>query len=321
MTREIPLLPGVYRYVVPPGHPGGRLDQFLADAREGLSRGMARRFIDLGGVHVDGRRVRRCSLDVAPGQQIEWYVDGLPLEPFRLESSHIIHRDRFLLVLDKPAGVATQPTPARFQGTLYEALHRFLGAAATLGMVQRLDRDTSGLMVFSIHPGAHKGLTRAFSEHRVEKRYLALASGTLPQAAGEIRSQLARRRSTNRMVSVARGGKEALTSFRVVRQFADAALLEVAIRTGRTHQIRVHFSEQGHPLLGDSGYGGPLCVAGMPVPRQMLHASELAFDHPVSGARMTFQAPLPEDFRTLLQRLESFSRDSDEGGGAARPGP
>lgn len=295
---------GVYRFAVPAEQAGQRLDLFLAGLLPG-GRGVVRRLIDLGGAHVDGRRVRRCSLAVAVGQSIELHVDGLPLEPFRLVADRIVYRDRYLLVLDKPPGVATQPTPARYQGTVYAAVLQFLGESgqASLGMVQRLDRDTSGVMVFSIHPRAHKGLTAAFGGHRVTKRYLALIAGCPQSSSGEIHSQLARRRATNRMVSVERGGKPAITRYRVIASCADAALVEVEIPTGRSHQIRVHFAEAGHPLLGDRAYGGPAAIGEMTIARQMLHAAELCFDHPVDGHRMEFQVPPPGDFQEIVRRL------------------
>lgn len=296
------LSPGVYRFVVSDIQSGLRLDLFLADVLE-AGRGLIKRLIDLGGVHVEGRRVRRCSLPVAAGQRIELHVDGLPLKPFQLDPAMILYRDRYLLAIDKPAGIATQPTPARYQGTLYAALQQFLGQAgqASIGMVQRLDRDTSGVMIFSTHPRAHKGLTTAFSEHRVVKRYQALVSGQVREGAGEIRSQLARRRATNRMVSVERGGKEAVTRYRVLLARNEVSLVEVEIPTGRSHQIRVHFAEAGHPLLGDRAYGGPAMADGMTISRQMLHASELCLDHPVDGAHLALKAPLPADFQGVVQ--------------------
>ena len=300
------LIPGAYRFVVPGDPVGSRLDLFLAGALEGVSRGTIRCLIELGGVHVDGRRLRRCSLPVAAGQRIELFVDGLPLEPFQFDPAMVLYHDRYLLALSKVAGVATQPTPARFQGTLYAALLQFLGSSGqvSLGMVQRLDRDTSGVMVFSIHPRAHKGLTTAFAERRVTKRYLALVSGRLPCAAGEFQSQLARRRSTNRMVSVEHGGKPAITRYRAIASTDESSLVEVEIPTGRSHQIRIHFAEAGHPLLGDTAYGGPVAVAGMAIPRQMLHASELSFEHPVTGLLLELHSPLPEDFRKVMAALD-----------------
>jgi 23S rRNA pseudouridine1911/1915/1917 synthase len=299
------LPPGTYRFVVPNEQAGVRLDLFLAGALAAPPRTLIKRLVDLGGVHVEGRRVRRCSLAVAAGQRIELNVDGLPLDPFQLAAEHILYHDRYLIALAKPAGIATQPTPARYQGTLYAALQHFLapGGKSSLGMVQRLDRDTSGVIIFSIHPKAHRGLTLAFAERRVTKRYLALVAGLPQHDTGEMHSLLARRRATNRMVSVERGGKPAVTLFRVLERFADAALVEVEIPTGRSHQIRVHFAEAGHPLLGDTAYGGPADCRGMPIPRQLLHASELQLQHPVSAAPLCLRAPLPADFQAVLHHL------------------
>lgn len=305
---------GVYRFKGSADMAGKRLDQLLSSELAWLSRADARRLIDLGGVHVDGRRIRRCSQEVSAGQDVEVHIDGLTLEPFELNEQHLLYRDAYLLVINKPAGVATQPTPARFQGTMYAAVLKFLGlkSEAGLGMVQRLDRDTSGVMAFSIHPKAHKQLTAAFHERQVDKRYLALVAGTPPQAAGEFRSLLARRHATNRTVSVARGGKPAITRYRMIEQFAGASLVEVELLTGRSHQIRAHFSEAGCPLLGDTAYGGPAQWAGSAVPRQMLHASELRLRHPVSAVDCLWQAPLPHDFATLLARLRATVGNQDQ---------
>lgn len=299
------LSPGVYRTIVTEARAGLRLDQYLAETTDGLSRRSARRLVELGGTHVDGRRMRRCGQVLAVGQQVELYVDGLPPAPFAITPELILYEDRFLLALNKPPGIVTQPTPARYQGTLYAALQAHLGGPgrASLGMVQRLDRDTSGVIVFSIHPRAHKGLTATFGEHRVTKRYLALVAGSPAAAEGEICSLLARRRSTNRMISVARGGKEALTRYRVAAALDGASLVEVEILTGRSHQIRVHFAEMGHPLLGDTAYGGPSRIGGAVVPRQMLHAAELRLGHPVDGTSLVLRAPLPDDFQAVLRRL------------------
>jgi len=305
---------GVYRFKISPDTTGMRLDQALSAELPWLSRGEAKRLIDLGGVHLDGRRMRRCSQEVLPGQNAELHIDGLPLEVFELKVQHLLYRDKYLMVINKPAGVATQPTPARFQGTLYAAVQKFLGIRneTGLGMVQRLDRDTSGVLIFSIHPKAHKQLTAAFCEHRVDKRYLALVAGTPPQTSGEFRSLLARRHATNRTVSVARGGKPAITRYRVLEQFVGAAMVEVELLTGRSHQIRAHFSEAGCPLLGDTAYGGPAMWHELSVPRQMLHSSELSLKHPVSALECCWQADLPEDFSTILDRLRAASGTCDQ---------
>ena len=298
----------VYRLTVTADDAGQRLDQFLAAHCADFSRTKARKIIDIGGVHLDGRRMRRCGLVVTAGQKAEVFVDGLPLEPFVLTPAHVLFQDRDLVVIDKPPGIATQPTPARFKGTLYDALQKHLAAPErrskpSIGMVQRLDRDTSGTIIFSVHPRAHKGLTGLFRDRRVRKIYLALVSGEISVPQGVIRSRLARRRSSNLTVSVDKGGKPAETRYRVLESWPEATLLEVEIPTGRSHQIRAHFAEQGHPLLGDTTYGGPAKVAGNPVSRQMLHASRLELEHPMSGEPLEFAAHLPEDFRIVLAFL------------------
>lgn len=307
-----------YRFLVGPEEAGLRLDQFIAGRGEELSRTLVRKFVDLGGVHVDGRRSRRCSQALSAGAKVEVFVDGLPLEPYRLDEAAVIYRDPYLLAVDKPAGIETQPTPARFKGTLYAALLDYLHdpfrphQAPTLGMVQRLDRDTSGVMVFSIHQRAHRALTEAFAGRQVRKIYLAVVAGRMPAAEGEFRSLLARNRATNKVKSVEKGGKEAITRYRVRETFAAATLVEVEILTGRSHQIRVHLAEAGHPLLGDSRYGGPGIWQGHPVARQMLHAWRLAFRHPVSGESMELEAPVPADMAGLMAELRREKSEKPE---------
>ncbi len=270
---------------------------------------MLRKIVDLGGVHVAGKRIRRCSQTIRAGEVVEVFLDGQPLDPYRVDDASVLYRDHYLLALDKPAGVESQPTPARYKGTLYEALGGYLQNPwrpkdrPALGMVQRLDRETSGVMVFSIHPKAHRPLTAAFAERGVRKLYLALVSGTMEKNEGRMRSLLARNRASNLMRSVARGGKEAITCYRVVERFASASLVEVELLTGRSHQIRAHFSEAGHPLLGDVRYGGPDSLEGLEIPRQMLHSRQLLLPHPVTGEALDLRAPIPQDLKRLLGHL------------------
>ena len=177
----------------------------------------------------------------------------MPLDPYRISERDILFQDQFIIVLNKPALVDTQPTHARFKGTLFEALQWYLKdpfrlhQKAEIGMVQRLDRGTSGVIVFSIHPRAHKDMTRIFLEHEVKKGYLALVHGVPKLQQGEIRSFLARSRKENRVKSVVKGGKEAITRFQLVEKLTDYSLLNVEILTGRSHQIRAHMAEQNCP--------------------------------------------------------------------------
>lgn len=302
-----------YRLLPDAAAAGQRLDQFVPAQVAELSRSFLRKIVDLGGVHVGGRRVRKCSTPVRSGELVEIHLDDLPLTIFSLTPKQILFQDRFLLVVDKPAGIETQPTPARYKGTLYEALLRHLHNPyrpldqPELGMVQRLDRETSGVMIFSIHPKAHRPLTQAFAERKVDKTYLALVQGRPAADCGEIRSHLGRARHGNRMMTVRQGGKEAITRYRLLEAFADSSLIELELLTGRSHQIRVHCSEQGFPLLGDSLYGGPSHWRQRQVPRQMLHAATLALAHPVTGAPLRFETPMPADMAALLDCLR---RDS-----------
>lgn len=302
-----------YRLLPDAAAAGQRLDQFVPAQVAELSRTFLRKIVDLGGVHVGGRRVRKCSTPVRSGELVEIHLDDLPLTIFSLTQEQILFQDRFLLAVDKPAGIETQPTPARYKGTLYEALLRHLHNPyrpldqPELGMVQRLDRETSGVMIFSIHPKAHRPLTQAFAERKVDKTYLALVQGRPAADCGEIRSQLGRARHGNRMMTVRQGGKEAITRYRLLEAFADSSLIELELLTGRSHQIRVHCSEQGFPLLGDGLYGGPSHWRQREIPRQMLHAATLALAHPVTGAPLKFETPMPADMAALLDCLR---RDS-----------
>ena len=300
------------RFVVTTKDSNRRLDQFIPENDASLSRSFIRNLIEIGGVHIQGRRVRKCAHVVHTGDSVEVHWDGLPLKPFSLTQERIVFRDRYLLAVDKPAGIDVQPTPARYKGTLYEALLRFLHDPfrpldrPSLGMVQRLDRDTSGVMIFSIHPRAHRGLTSAFCERTVGKRYLALVKGVPVAAEGELRSYLTRDRYQNKVRSVANGGKEAITRYRLVEDFGAAALLDVEIFTGRSHQIRVHLAETGHPLLGDTLYGGPDEIMGCAVARQMLHSRELTLTHPVLETPLSLEAQLPPDFESVCRLLRSL---------------
>ncbi len=307
----------LYRLVVTAGDEGMRIDQFLAAGIDGFSRSQARKVIDLGGVHISGRRSRRCSYAVRAGDAIDVHLDGLPLEPFVLKDAHILYCDSYLLAIDKPPGIDTQPTHARFKGTLYDAIKNYLHDPKRprhdpeLGMAQRLDRDTSGVLVFSIHRRAHKGLTLAVREREVRKVYLALVHGVPAQGQGTIRSMLARSRRDNLVRSVPKGGKDAVTHYRVVQTWpaADCSLLAVNIPTGRSHQIRAHLTEHGHPLVGDVRYGGYSLLSGREVSRHMLHSWRLEIFHPVEENLLSLVAPLHPDMTSLVNFLdeESFS--------------
>jgi 23S rRNA pseudouridine1911/1915/1917 synthase len=276
---------------------GLRIDQYLAEVYPDQSRSYWRKVVGVGGVHLEKRRISQCSKMVQSGQQLEIFIDGFALDKWVVDPGQVLYQDQYLLALHKPAGIDTQPTPARYQGTIYQGVLDYLGRDRSygrkpeVGMVQRLDRDTSGVMVFSIHPRAHRGLSHQFTERRAKKTYLAMLSGRLIPESGEFNSSLARVHSTNLVKSVKKGGKTALTRYRTIARSDAGSLAQVEPVTGRSHQIRAHFAEAGHPLVGDTRYGGPGVFAGHPVAVHMLHAWHLALAHPVSGEPLLLTAP------------------------------
>lgn len=298
-----------WKIIVPALDAGMRLDQLLPRQCSGLSRTQARKIIDIGGVHISGRRVRSCSRSVKCGEEITVYFDGLPLDSYSISNGEILYRDDDIIALNKPAGIETQPTPARYQGTLYAALSLLLmdpyrpQLQPSIGMIQRLDRETSGVILFSISSKAHKPLTMAITLRTLHKTYLALVSGVVPPGEQEVRSLLARCHRDNCVRSVDKGGQEAVTQYRCLVSSSAFSLVEVTPITGRMHQIRVHLSEAGFPLLGDKRYGGMQQFGDITISRHMLHARSLDFNHPITQRSMMITAPIPADFQILIDNF------------------
>ena len=301
------------RYRVGEEEEGLRLDSALAQLIA-PSRSQAARWIEQGRVTLNGQAVaasRRIALgdwiDVEPPEPVpsELVPENIPLR--------ILYEDEALVVLDKAAGMVVHPGPGHDRGTLVHALLHHCGRLATVGgverpgIVHRLDRGTSGVMVVARSDAAHEGLSRQFREHSIERIYAALVRGVPSADAGRVDAPIARHpRDRKRMSTVARGGREARTAWRVERRFPASArtLLEVRPETGRTHQIRVHLASVGLPLAGDPVYGRR--GGGRPEPglaRPALHARVLGFLHPLSGEPLRFEAAIPGDVRSVLERL------------------
>jgi 23S rRNA pseudouridine1911/1915/1917 synthase len=240
----------------------------------------------------------------------------------------ILHEDAQLVVIVKPAGLTVHPAPGNPDKTLVNALIAHCGASlsgiggvARPGIVHRLDKDTSGVMVVAKTDAAHHSLTAQFQGRTIERAYLALVWGVPRPASGRIEGAIGRStRDRKKMAVVSRGGKAAATRYRTLRTFGRAAsLIECRLETGRTHQIRVHMTHLGHPLVGDPAYGRARHRAAPELPpaarnmldgfrRQALHAAVLGFDHPESGRRLRFEAPIPADFANLLNSLEEIEK-------------
>jgi len=292
-----------------------RLDRFLAAQVAGLSRSAARRLIEAGQVTVNGEPVK-ASYKTRSGDRVvallpgdeppELIAEAIPLQ--------IVYEDPDLLVVDKQAGMVVHPAPGHSSGTLVNALlARYPELAAAggdrPGIVHRLDRDTSGLIVVARNDRTRRALQRQFKERQVHKAYLALLEGHLQPAWGRIEAPIGRDPHHRQRMAVLPGGREALTEYHVLEQFAhsmgpaagDYSLVEAEPLTGRTHQIRVHFASIGHPVVGDAVYGRRR--SRLAVPRQFLHARRLAFRHPRTGQRQEFEAPLPGDLSPILALL------------------
>ena len=286
-------------HVVGPEEAGDRLDVFLA-SRVG-SRAAAQRLIDAGLVEVDGA-VRPKRHVLSGGERV--HVEDAPdrEEPDRAPATfEIVYEDDDVLVVDKPAGVVVHPGRGHSGGTLAQArADRNVGGddPARPGVVHRLDRDTSGLLVLTRSEPAHAALKRAMKERRVTREYLALVEGRPPARTGTIEAPIGRdRRVRTRMSTDTEDPRDAVTHFEIAETLEDLTLLRVRLQTGRTHQIRAHLKAIGHPVAGDPEYGRAGLLG---LRRQFLHAHRLAFEHPVTGEPLEFTSELPKDLATVL---------------------
>lgn len=303
-----------------------RLDRFVS-ARLELSRTRVQRMIAEGRVQVDGKvagksmRVEdgsRVTVDVPPPAEVEIVAEDIPLE--------IVFEDESLLVVHKAAGMVVHPAPGHRSGTMVNALLHHIrdlsgvGGRLRPGIVHRLDRDTSGLLVVAKNDAAHLGLGDALRRREVKRRYRAASWGHLKESPMTVDAPIARDPRNRKRMAVVEGGRRAVTKIRVLERWLRADFLDVALETGRTHQIRVHLAHLGHPVVGDDlygsgwerGLGGPERAWAREMarraPRQFLHAAELAFDHPITGARMQFEAPLPADLEAMAEWARSERR-------------
>ena len=297
---------------------GFRLDRYLA-AATGLPRSQIQRLIEAGRVLVEGR-CQKASATVLPGQRITLSIPPPQPSQFRPEPIplDILYEDNDLLVLNKPAGLVVHPAPGHPGGTLVHAiLHHCpdlpgIGEEQRPGIVHRLDKETSGVMVVAKNDAAMASLAGQFKGRRVKKTYIALVHGDVKRAEGRIVAEIGRHeRDRRRMAVRTRRGREAVTTYRTMKRLDGFTLLELQPETGRTHQIRVHLSSIGHTVVGDKVYGGrkerkPSAVGSrsavsVTAERQLLHAWKLGLFHPRTGEWMEFEAPLPADFTRWLR--------------------
>ncbi len=302
-----------------------RLDKALAEATD-LSRARVQALISDGRVEVDNApatspsaKVKAGSvfrITVPPAIEAEAKPQNIPLT--------IAYEDAHLVVVDKPAGMVVHPAAGNPDGTLVNALLHHcggslsgIGGVARPGIVHRIDKDTSGLLVVAKSDAAHEGLAAQFAGHSVHRRYLAVCAGYPNPAAGTIDERLGRSDTNRKKIAVleknSSRGKHAITHYKALQRMESSALIECRLETGRTHQVRVHCASIGHPLLGDQLYGKAPKVlknllSELKFARQALHAAELGFLHPILGQNLRFDADLPDDMRELIDELERFNR-------------
>jgi 23S rRNA pseudouridine1911/1915/1917 synthase len=312
---------GTHRLTVPGGRAGERLDRYLPEALPGLSRARVRRLIEEGRVRLSGAPVRPATrlrggetvtIEVPPAEPLPLAPEDVPLQ--------VLHEDAWLLVLEKPAGMVVHPAPGHSGGTLVNALLSRagtlsgIGGVARPGIVHRLDRDTSGILVVAKTDAAHHGLSAQLSSHAMDRRYHGVVHGKPPREEGTVTTRIGRHPVHRKKMAVLRaGGRLAVTHYRRLEGFGPFSLLEFRLETGRTHQIRLHCAYLGCPVVGDDVYGRgrkvPLgkgvSAPAATVSRFFLHAFHLAFRHPVTGERLSFTVPDPPEFSAFREAVAS----------------
>ena len=302
-----------------PAHAGWRLDRALAAAVPTLSRERLKALIRSGAVEAEGQAVRDPALKVRGEEALRLAMpEPAPAhnEPQDIPLT-IVFEDEHLLVVDKPAGLVVHPAAGNLDGTLVNALLHHcagqlsgIGGVARPGIVHRIDKDTSGLLVIAKTDVAHDGLAKQFAAHSIGRRYLAIVNGVPKATLGTVDAPLARSATNRKKIAIVEGkrGKRAVTHWKRLTMLNDAALVECRLETGRTHQVRVHMASIGHPLVGDPVYGRAGKTHGkilkeLQFHRQALHAAELDFTHPVTKLGLSFASPMPPDMQELFNAL------------------
>ena len=315
---------GTAVYSIEKGHHGTRLDRFLMGATEDMSRTYLQRCIRNGDVTINDKVVKQPSHPLRAGDRVcltlppPRPLDTVAPEQIPLD---ILHEDSHLLVLNKPAGMLVHPANGVNDGTLVNALLAHctdlsgIGGVERPGIVHRLDKETSGILVVAKTDVVHRGLSVQFERHSITRQYVAIVCGTPAETTGTIDARIARsRRDRRRMTTVETGGRRAVTHYEVLERYPKFARLQLTLETGRLHQIRVHLQHIGHPVAGDAVYGGEQRALNdadtgalkrtlAQLKRQALHARLLGFEHPATGENLTFSAPLPKDMQQVVEAL------------------
>ena len=314
-----PMVQDPFRFTVVPSGAGLRLDQYLAEQLPEHSRAYLAGLIRAGEITVNGRSAKP-GQRIRPGDTVSGAIP--PPRPVGIEpeaiSLAILYEDEDLLVIDKPAGLVVHPAPGHPSGTLVNALLHHcpdlgpIGGDLRPGIVHRLDKDTSGVLLVAKNAKALTHLADQFKARAVDKTYLALVQGRLRETSGRVDLPIGRHPVDRKKMSTrSRRAREALSLWRMRERYRSACLIEVKLMTGRTHQIRVHCTAMGHPILGDRVYGGGSSGPGGTAPRQMLHSWRLGIRHPLREVPLSFEAPVPDDMGALIDILRLTALPED----------
>ena len=292
-----------------------RLDAYIAKKYTDLSRTMAQKLVEEGNILVNGKS-KKISYKVQKGDEIELTIPEakeIGIKPENIDVE-VIYEDKDIIVVNKPKGLVVHPANGNPDGTLVNAIMAMckgslsgIGGEIRPGIVHRLDKDTSGLLIIAKNDQAHINMSKQIKDRQVKKIYIALVKGRTKEEEATINMPIGRSTKDRKKMAVRKDGKEAITHFKVLRRYNNYTLLEVKIDTGRTHQIRVHMAEIGHPVVGDMVYSNGKNEFG--IQGQMLHAKSLDFKHPITGKQMHLEAELPDYFKEVLGKLESIENN------------
>lgn len=298
------------KFVVEIEQVGKRLDLFVISVIKDLSRMNAKRLIEDGNVQVNSKN-SKVSYKVQNGDIIEIHIPEAKQLDLKAQEIpiEVVYEDSDIIVVNKPKGLVVHPANGNWDGTLVNAIMAIckdslsgIGGEVRPGIVHRLDKDTSGLLIIAKNDKAHINMSNEIKNREVKKVYIALVRGIVAENEATINMPIGRSNKDRKKMAVVKNGKEAITHFKVIKRFDKYTLLEVKIDTGRTHQIRVHLSEIGHPVVGDEIYSNGKNEFG--VHGQLLHAKSLDFKHPITGKDMHLEAELPVEFKNVLKKLE-----------------
>ena len=294
-------------FIIELEHEGKRLDKFLADKYQKYSRTYIQKLIDINKITVNGNKIKK-SYEVVKGDKVSVIIPPPKkpdIKPVAMELD-IIFEDENIIVINKPSGLVVHPAPGNWNNTLVNGLLAYTDDLSGIngikrpGIVHRLDKDTSGVMIVAKNNNSHQSLAEQFKKRKVKKVYHTIVKGVLPYESGKIDAPIGRDPDNRKKMAVKKNNsKKAVTSFKLLEKRDNFSYVQIQLLTGRTHQIRVHFSYIGHPVVGDKKYGNN----NNQVSRQLLHAREIGINHPVSGKWKTFLAPIPSDFNEFWNQI------------------